>query len=394
MGRGWHLAGLIKSRSKLIVFNSWPVWGTGCMIVLLMGLAYWLISRQEGELPNGGLWVEAKYLDLGEVWEQEEPLPWLLPIHNSTAKTLEIGDWVTSCACLAIEPRRLPLPAGHTEVVKLALNTAATAPRPGVIHWPLAVHLIPRLKEIGTVQPGWVLRGTVKKVLFFDPPEWDFAERLVCGQPWPAARVAIQAQAELQEIRWQAEEIPVQVRLWRSEEDAFRFFLEVLPQPCLPVGSFTWKLRLVPVSRGGKLLPVCSYVVRGRVVEEVEAYPERLEWGRQEIGRQVREVISLRARRGQCWEVEGVKTSSETLQVEALASQRNEEERYYAVVGRIDREGEQEEQVIFSIRVAGSGRRFPLVVPVRYWGQQGQEGVVHGGNERVAGTGKERGGMP
>ena len=58
------------------------------------------------------LFVSPTSLDFGEAWETDDHLV-KLPIKNLSTQELTIVDFVTSCDCSRIEPKKLTIPPGQ-----------------------------------------------------------------------------------------------------------------------------------------------------------------------------------------------------------------------------------------------------------------------------------------
>jgi len=84
------------------------------VLCLSFGAAYWVgLAERKAKQPPPmevveGLAVAAVDLDLSEVWE-EQGIAWRLSIRNQTARRIEIHEFIQTCGCTEIKPRRLSI---------------------------------------------------------------------------------------------------------------------------------------------------------------------------------------------------------------------------------------------------------------------------------------------
>lgn len=93
-------------------------------------------SQKATPIPSPGqfgLVIATKYLNFGEVWEDER-FPWTLPIENRSSKEVRL-ELRSSCNCLATVPSSLTIPAGEQRDIVLTMDLRE---RPGEKPAPLS----------------------------------------------------------------------------------------------------------------------------------------------------------------------------------------------------------------------------------------------------------------
>src|SRR5260370_32367708 len=73
------------------------------LLVGACGFAYWLGQSSPDKPSIGGLVVEQKDLDLGDVWESDNFAHTLL-IKNPTQEAITIEGFASSCNCVSVTP--------------------------------------------------------------------------------------------------------------------------------------------------------------------------------------------------------------------------------------------------------------------------------------------------
>ncbi len=85
----------------------------GAILLVVGGVAAacWLTwSYQQSDRVDLHLVVQPESLDLGEVWE-EDRFVWMLTVTNPHKHDVVIERFVTTCACVAVAPSSLAIPA-------------------------------------------------------------------------------------------------------------------------------------------------------------------------------------------------------------------------------------------------------------------------------------------
>jgi hypothetical protein len=114
-----RLAQLIRT----IWQSSWsgPVFGLA-FLAAVCGFAYLAGARQRdsGVTPDG-LYIDPKYLDFGEVWEQDQ-FEWKLTIENRRREAIAIKNFQSSCDCAQVTPTDLRLLPGQSKEITLVVD--------------------------------------------------------------------------------------------------------------------------------------------------------------------------------------------------------------------------------------------------------------------------------
>src|SRR5262245_11214444 len=105
----------------------WPTWlGRGIAFAVLVAAclwAYWLGSWRPTPVEER-LYIDPKYLDFGEVWENPK-FEWVLPIENPGDEDVQIVGFASSCRSLIVQPANGTVPGRGT--VSFRLNFDLTS---------------------------------------------------------------------------------------------------------------------------------------------------------------------------------------------------------------------------------------------------------------------------
>jgi hypothetical protein len=330
-------------------------------VTLLLGIGGWFWWRRH----QAPLVVEPKYLSLGEVWEDASMI-WTLPVRNRTNRAIRLSGFATSCACVRVEPEEVVVPAGGEVSVRLVLN---------LLPWPgkgesgdrtFEVKVRPRFADAKESWPlEWVLRGRVKRVFEVEPGEVCWGEVSVLAQPLERRHVRVRSKVALSDLlAWSAtgnEEIQARLvgpQVWE---------VAVRPRGVLPRGPFQGSLWLQGVLPDGERVPAREVALSGEVVGDVAVSPPLVLWGAGQVGDERVQEVTLHSRTGRRLEVLGVQTKGAGLRV-SLWEKKGESVRSKVRQWLLG-VGEQHGQVVWQVRVEGSGVE-EVVVPVSYWGMQ------------------------
>jgi hypothetical protein len=308
-------------------------------LVGVCGAAYYVGMRQhETNVRSEGLYIDAKHLDFGEVWEQTR-FRWTLPIENRTDSVVDIADWSLGCNCMEATPRQVTLLPGQTVQLQLALDLTippnARSPRPllpegsGSSFTRIAGDVLPRSKFSARVAPilskapvqplGWALSGTVKAA-FRLPANGivDFGETLVKGKPFPTKELNIHADIECQSVNVTCASGNVDIATEPSRKKQ-EYIAELTPRPTLNLGPMSEKVVVRAIGRDGQELASTKLLVRGLVVEPIEALPSSILLGAIKLRVPVNLEIVLRARNDERFEVIRAETALTGLKVKQSA---------------------------------------------------------------------------
>jgi hypothetical protein len=150
------------------------------MILLIAGsggAAFWLGSTEQARFSNGGLEIDPKDLELGELWDDDH-FTMTIPVRNIGKAPLEIESFSSSCSCLSIANGALFLYPHQQATIEVTLDLGRALTRTNPGGGPLNVRLAPNIKGSSVQQTGWLIRGRIRKLLGFDPAILDL--RLPC----------------------------------------------------------------------------------------------------------------------------------------------------------------------------------------------------------------------
>ncbi|MHB1038388.1 MAG: hypothetical protein ACYC35_28555 [Pirellulales bacterium] len=99
------------------------------------------------------------------------------------------------------------------------------------------------------------------------------------------------------------------VRLTAPSKQRAERTLVFTPNPRLAEGPFSGSIELVGVREGGESLPAFPIPVEGKVMPEVYAIPERLDFGFGTVGKAMTASVVVQSAGGRNFEITGVKTA-------------------------------------------------------------------------------------
>lgn len=323
-------------------------------------------------MRSAGLWIPPENLDFGEVWEQKA-LPWVLPLENRSGEDITVEDLITSCGCAAvkIEPRPLTIARGQTGEVRLTLDLTpkdeeSRQKRLRDVNISFAVRLDRPLPMMVN------LRGKVRRALVLTPSAIQYGDILSRGAPFVAREVTIDELVPLSEIRARCDSAfgSVTVGQPRQENGARRRTLTFTPSQKLPEGPFSTAVELVGVAPNGGLLPPVLLPVAGKVMPEIMAIPECLDFGVHRPGEIVEGTVVLQSAAQRPFEVTDVAVASERpnagcLVVKPRPSARSAVHRIDFTL-RLDAVGRQSGQIQFLVRNADGETRKTTVLVSAY----------------------------
>ncbi len=361
-------------------FRAWLGRGIALSLLAVACIAaWWLGSRQPTPIEEG-LYVDPKYLDFGEVWENPK-FEWVLPIENKGASELAIAGFSSSCTCLAIQPAALTIPPLSTAEVRLTLDlsyrpqvaSAPTkppegsgfrAPAPGQAR-PAEQSLREfRLRIAAATRratsTAWDIRGRVRSAILVTPRHLTFD--LLEGVRFASQSVDVTAVIPLEDVVARVEPRLADVRVERNRWDKSHFVVEISPQASLPPGPFTFHVYIAP-ARTSEQLPAIPVVVEGSFREDLQVTPSPLLLGARPIGEIVRETIAVRSLSGKPFEVAHVTTPTKDTLVQRLDGP----DPVFRVEQHISGLGTQTSRVDFAVRTAAGNAR-SVELKIGYYG--------------------------
>jgi hypothetical protein len=304
-------------------------------------------------------------LRIGQVWETDR-LEWPLDITNDGDGPVDIQSFRVSCGCVKVTPPALSLLQGQTRQVTLTLDLTSGAnkvppdERRSARRW--GVRIEPALAQGAALKvPSWVLEALVRPVLDRDAEYIECGAHSVLDQRGCRGRLRVKALAPIAAIDVVCGSPLLRASVERDVKDSSLFHIEVAPNAALPVGRLESEILLVARRIGEGSLPGQRIPVGGRVVPDVQVFPEAILLGAQPVDARVVQVVALGSLTGVPMRVKGV-VAPEGAEVEPIKTRGGPPGLHYRVTQRIARAGPQTSQV-----------RFILASPN---GEEGQEAVV------------------
>ena len=259
---------------------------------------------------SGGLYIPERALNFGQVWMQKD-FNWVLPITNTTTESIEIESVKGSCECTAITPRSLTINPGETAELQLTLNfaTKQIPQRRTVPSWDFSMHVLASVKGKGAQLPGWEVRGTIRNALKLASSTIHLDSSWIAGTPLSPKTVLVKSFEPLTGLHVQCDESVCRVTTEKVGDDR-QFAVRICPNDALPIGPVAFPLFLKPMPHDEVDVPPIQLVVKGSIVGEMAAFPDKVVVGALPIGESVQETVVLRSRLGRTFEVLEVKTSS------------------------------------------------------------------------------------
>jgi hypothetical protein len=205
---------------KHLWHSEWPARTAGLLfLVAVCAGAYWLgVDHRRSGITPDGLYIDPKYLDFGEVWEQER-FEWTLPIENRAKVDAEISHFLASYQCLDLRPARLVVPAGESRNLMLKLDLtwnmevgAKGGPRPegsGILRREesgdglrsrFELNLAPVASDKRSVYSNWRVSGRVRKAISIAPRALHFRHPQMRGQAFEPLFLRVRAHADFKNV--------------------------------------------------------------------------------------------------------------------------------------------------------------------------------------------------
>lgn len=361
------------------------------LAIIILGLsggaAYWAgLAARNGRQSSSmevihGLAVASTDLDLGELWE-EKGIVWQLPIRNQTAHEIEIHDFVLTCGCTEIKPRRRSIAVGDTTTIDMTLDlTRRSYSELGRARRLFEVGIYPVIDPKVDPQLGWRLHGIIRSRVTVDTPSLEFGEELVRGQPSLTRKVMATIHVANATLSTRVVPDLATVQINPSKESTSRFELIVAPRPKLPAGPFTCKLHIDLLTNDGDYSPGAIIPIAGKIQHEVRALPSRLVFGPQPVGRSAEATVVLQAPLGENWTIDHIEIETADVSVERVSHLDRSLNETFRVRQRIIKPGHQSSTIRFFVR-QGQNNPVPLTMEVSYDGDV--DGILSQTDEKGA----------
>jgi len=206
------------------------------------------------------------------------------------------------------------------------------------------------------------LRDQVRTAYRTDPVAVKFGVHSFERQPIPPREFSIESVFQIDNLRLERGDPSFDVRVTPVPDRPNVVRVSVSPAANLPPGDFHFDLVMRPESKQYTACPDVTMTVSGRVVEDVQPLPERVEFGSCTIGRTTEQHLTLYSMTDRPFSVEGWEVKGGGVNV--VRCSENVVFKLRQVAQTL---GESSGEVLFHITSAG-GRHFTLVVPVCYFG--------------------------
>jgi hypothetical protein len=159
----------------------------------------------------------------------------------------------------------------------------------------------------------------------------------------------------------------LKARITRRGEDSSRFDIEVIPSTQLPVGQVESEIVLTPHCSGKDHLPKQRIPVRGRVVPDVQVFPESILLGCHSVGRRLEEAVTLHSLTDKPVVVKRV-AAPEGVEVEPIKTKNAPAGIHYRIRQTISEGGSHSSRVRFVIAPTPGGGEQEAVVEMIWHG--------------------------
>lgn len=334
-------------------------------IVVLAGVAglfvlvFWLATKSRRMLvEQAALVVDERYLSFGEVWE-DPAFSWMMPIRNTTNQAIEITGFSTSCLCSKIEPASLNIPAHGTMEVCLTLNLLDTRRGFNLAGREFKIAVQPRIALGAATQAGWIVQGRVKQPFSVQPPVVDFDDSLVRGESFAPRTATITCGLDVAELTARCDSPSFKFKVSRDEKNPRCFRLEIQPREDIPSGSFNRFVKLTASTPSQKEASGTVPVV-GRVIEEISLQPDRIVFGAEVVGAELRETVILQSRKGKEFTIQEIEKGKDAGIAVDLGLKKKDGVQNLVVSFPVKRLGHQEYTIHVKVKTPDGSLDLPL----------------------------------
>ncbi len=303
------------------------------------------------------LFIDAKNLDFGDVWETDK-FEWQLNVENRGAGVVEVIGLSGSCSCLSIEPNSFTLPSGGTQTLRLTIDLTANPTPTGQISLTVTA-MTNRPGDTGSAR--WGVIGRVKQLLVSDG-RINFGKHSVLAQPISPLVIPLTSAVPLESLRAECSSPLLSVKTQPTDNSAQSYTVVLRPVGAFQPGPIEFIVTLKPVGVGGPL-PIRRVLIQGSIVEDVEAEPGEVLGGGRLLGESFAEEVALRSLTDRPILVESVVAEGSGLSVDQMGTGNRVRVRQTAV-----KEGNQTTRVVFMVRTAQRADPFRVEAVVQYTG--------------------------
>ena len=238
----------------------------GLLAVIAAGAICLVMFRSSSTIRSGPFEVEAKDLNLGEIWAQKD-LQWRVPIRNTSSEDAIIVDFKVSCECTTVDHKSLVVPAGSSVEMRLLLDlSSGYGIQASSEVRPLSVQILPILSGGVLPEKAWTLRGRVKSAFYLTPRRLDIKDPIVRGGPPSAHVVRVHCHQALKSLGVSCDKSLATAQLRDPRSKSGQYDVIVIPRSTLSAGKHEFDVTLSAVLASGESLPPVAFPVSLRVV--------------------------------------------------------------------------------------------------------------------------------
>ncbi|MCX7700928.1 MAG: hypothetical protein N2039_08630, partial [Gemmataceae bacterium] len=370
--------------------NGWRGWARGLAAVLLVfGMAsgslatlFWAVGvgpmrgvksapeRYVG--PIGPIAVEPGDLDIGEVWEttyHRHPVR----VRNLSNQPIAIEGFEVSCrTCMDVEEAGLRLGPGESGLIHLKfefwyryLSQFHDATRP--LQQQFRPIFADESLNRATRGQNWEVVGTIRSRAAVRALAMDFGEALVRGGKPVRRKLDVRVHVPHDRLEAVSYHPGVGVQFQpRSDADG-RYDMIVEASPLIPVGPFQTEIHVYVHERGGHRAWAFMLPVFGNVQPSVRLMPSTLNLGKQPLGTEFEEFVTVLGLHGDDASIDGHPVGSSGVAIERLPSTDRRSPPMFRIRVHIDTIGEGLKKLQFCIR-GGDGNVVLLELPIIFDG--------------------------
>lgn len=306
--------------------------------------------------------VAAKDLSFGEVWETSK-FQFTVPITNKLDSDVIVDDISGSCNCSKVEPKSMTIPAGQTRDVKFTIDLARNsgADTATIRDFALKLSAIAFTNPDHRVPHAWTIKGRVRSAYRTDPSMFRFGDHSIAGQPLPTQEVVVEGLFPLDELEVKSCRPGFNVKCERMVQKANTFRVKLIHESNFSLGDIGFDLVLRAKSKEYPNYPDLSIGVTGRIVEDVQATPDRVEFGSITTGQDATEFVTLYSLTNREFRIERWAGHNDNLTIS-----RDPKRNTFLIRQTAVGSGENQGQASFRVRSA-AGRLSNLDIPLSYF---------------------------
>jgi hypothetical protein len=173
-----------------------------------------------------------------------------------------------------------------------------------------------RTDELAKRPDGWMIRGRVRSAYRVDPGVADFGDQSIENQPFGSKKVIIEGHFPIDQLQICESDMPFTASIGPVEDRPNAYWLTIKPIEHFPLGSFNHEVLLRAKSSRFANYPDLKIPVTGRIVEDVQASPPRIDLGSCTVGQTAFDYVTFSSSTRRPFSVENWETLAGDLAVE------------------------------------------------------------------------------